>query len=249
MSRRALAWGAVAAASWIMLAAVSASISPLARLPLLDGLVTGVDYRWADPPAALAPTNVPPSGAEFELGFSDGLSEPDVVFTPDNQVTVVAPTGVVDDRRARSLRIAITPDAPSAVSPLPADLEPFGNAVEIGASLEPGGDVERFDAAMTVVLVYPATPNLYATEHEVLWSPDGTSWTRLGTADSIGAQQAQAEIEAPGFVVVGGVPTAAPSSDGGTDDAGNTLSTVLLVVAGASLLIGIGLLLRARNAD
>ena len=248
MSRRALAWGAVAAASWIALAAVSASISPVARRPLLDGLVTGVDYRWADPPAALAPTNVPPSGAEFELGFRDGISEADVVFTPDNQVTAVAPTGVVEDRRARSLRIAISPDAPSTVAPLPGDLEPFGNVVAIDASTEPGGDVERFDVALTVVLVYPATPNLHATEHEMLWSADGTSWTRLDTTDSVGAQQAQAEIEAPGFVVVGGVPTAAPPPAGDTDGTGSTLSTVLLVVAGASLLIGIGLLIRARNA-
>jgi hypothetical protein len=248
MSRRALAWGAGAAASWIVLAAVSASLSPLARRPLLDGLVTGVDYRWADPPAALAATNQPPSAAEFELGFRDGMSEPDVVFTSDNQVTVVASTGVVEDRRARSLRIAITPDAPSTVGPLPDDLEPFGNVVEIGASTRPGGDVERFDVPLTVVLVYPATPNLHATEHELLWSPDGRTWTRLETTDSIGAQQAQGAIDAPGFVVVGGVPAPAPPPVGDGGDARNTLSTVLLVVAGVSLLIGIGLLLRARNA-
>jgi hypothetical protein len=215
---------------------------------LLDGRVPGVDYRWADPPPELAPTNQPPSAAEFELGFRDGMSEPDVVFTPDNQVTIVASTGVVEDRRARSLRIAISPKAPSTVAPLPGELEPFGNVVEIRASTAPGGDVERFDLPMTIVLVYPATPNLHATEHEVLWSADGTSWTRLETTDSIGAQQAQAEIEAPGFVVVGGVPTPLPSPGGGADGTRNTLSTVLLVVAGASLLIGIGLLLRARNA-
>ncbi len=247
--RRALMWGAVAAASWIALAAVSASLSPLARRPLLDGLVTGVDYRWADPPTALAPTNVPPSGAEFDLGFRAGASEPDVVFTPDNQVTVVAPGGVVVDDQARTLRFAITPDAPSSVAPLPEDLEPFGNVIEIAAAVRPGGDVHTFDAPMTVVLVYPATPNLHATDHELLWSPDGTIWTRLDTTDSVGAQQAQGEIDGPGFVVVAGVPTAAPppGDDGSDGDSTNPLPTVLLIVAGGSLLIGIGLLARARN--
>jgi hypothetical protein len=246
--RRALAWGAVAAASWIALAAMSASLSPVARRPLLDGLVTGVDYRWVDPPAALAPTNVPPSGAEFDLRFRGGASEADVVFTPDNQVTLVAPESMVTDDRARTLRLAVTPDAPSSVAPLPGDLEPFGNVIRIEATITPGGNVERFDAAMTVVLVYPATPNLHATEHELLWSADGTAWTPLDTTDSIGAQQAQGEIDAPGFVVVGGVPTAAPSGDGAEGPgAANPLSTILLIVAGSSLLIGIGLLVRARN--
>ena len=246
--RRALVWGAVAAASWISLAAVSASLSPLARRPLLDGLVTGVDYRWADPPAALAPTNVPPSGAEFDLGFRGGTSEADVVFTPDNQVTIVAPEGVVTDDRARTLRLALTPGAPSSVGPLPGELEPFGNVVRIEATITPGDDVQRFDAPMTVVLVYPATPNLHATEHELLWSADGATWTPLDTTDSLGAQQAQGEIDAPGFVVVSGVPIAAPSP-GGTEsaDATNRLSTILLIVAGSSLLIGIGFLVRARN--
>jgi hypothetical protein len=246
--RRALMWGAVAAASWIALAAVSASLSPLARRPLLDGFVTGVDYRWADPPPALAPTNVPPSGAEFDLTFREGASEADVVFTPDNQVTVVAPEGVVADDRARTLRLAITPHAPSTVASLPGDLEPFGNVIEIAAATTPDGEVQTFDAPLTVVLVYPATPNLHATDHELLWSPDGTTWTRLDTTDSIGAQQAQGEIDGPGFVVVGGVPTAAPTGSDVADGAStNPLSTILLIVAGASLLIGIGLLVRARN--
>lgn len=241
-------WGAVAAASWIALAALSASLSPLARRPLLDGLVTGVDYRWADPPAALAPTNEPPSGATFRLPLRDGRTAPDVVFTPDNQVTLAAPTGVVEDRRASRLRIEISPQAPSTVAPLPGELEPFGNVVEIRAATQPGGDVERFDIPITAILVYPATPNLHANEHHLLWSSDGRSWTRLDTQDSIGAQQAQAEIDAPGFLVVGGVPAPLPSGDA-PDGSRATLSTVLLVVAGASLLIGIGLLLRARRLD
>jgi hypothetical protein len=101
---------------------------------------------------------------------------------------------------------------------------------------------------LTVILVYPATANLHATDHELLWSPDGERWTSLETTDSTAQQQAQATIDAPGFLVVGGVPIAAPSGTGDDDGSRNTLSTILLIGAGASLLIGIGLLIRARGA-
>ena len=246
--RRALAWGVAAAAAWIILAAIAASLSPLARRPLLDGFITGAEYRWVVPPPELEATNLPPSGAGFELALSDGESEADVVITPDNQVTLVATTGMVADPRARTLRLDATPEAPSASETLPGELEPFGNVIRIDAETTPGGAVEGFDQTMTVVLVYPATPNLHATEHEMLWSADGETWTRLETTDSPGAQQVQAEIDAPGYVVAAGIPTAppAPSDRGGTQ---NALSTILLVVAGGSLLIGIGLLVRARGRD
>ena len=250
--RRALAWGAAAAAAWVLLAAISASLSPVARRPLLDGTITGAEYRWVDPPPELEPTNVPPSGAGFEIGFDGGESEADVVFTPDNQVTLVATTGMLADPRARTLRLDVTPEASPSAGALPAGLAPFGNAIRIEAETTPGGAVERFDSPMTLVLVYPATPNLHATEHEILWSADdGATWTRLDTTDSPGAQQAQAEIEAPGTVVVAGIPSA-PPEPGGTGETGGTrdaLSTVLLVVAGGSLLIGIGLLVRARGRE
>ncbi len=96
--------------------------------------------------------------------------------------------------------------------------------------------------------MYPATPNLHATEHELLTSPDGQGWTSLRTEDAPAQQQAQAEIATSGLVVVGGVPVQiAPSTP--SDSGANRLSNVLLVIAAASLLIGIGLLLRARGTE
>jgi len=246
---RALAWGLVAAIAWVTLAALSGAWSPLAGRPLLDGLIPGAAYRWVEPPPELAADNEPPAADGFEIVFRDGESEADVVFTADNQVTLVTPQGVVRDSEARTLRIGVTPRAPSSLGALPGELEPFGNAVHLEAATTPGGPVATFDQPVTAVLVYPATPNLHATSHEILWSVDGSAWAPLGTTDAPLQQQAQAEIAQPGFLVVAGIPTAAPSpgdgSDGGTRA---TLSTILLVVAGASLLIGIGLLLRARNA-
>src|SRR5688500_600567 len=107
--RRALAWGAVAATSWIALAAISARLSPLARRPLLGGRVTGVDFRWVDAPAALVPTDVLPIGAEFDPGVRGGASEADVVLTHDNQGPPGEPGAMVTDVRAGTRRLAVTP--------------------------------------------------------------------------------------------------------------------------------------------
>ena len=250
--RRALAWGLAAAAAWVALAAVSGAWSPLARRPLLDGLIPGAAYRWVVPPPELADANVPPSAGEFTLPLRAGSSLADVVFTDDNQVTVVAPSDAVRDPDAKEVRLVVTPEDPASFGDLPGELAAFGNVYRIEATLEPSGEpLDAFDDPLTVILVYPATPNLHATEHELLTSPDGRGWTSLRTEDAPAQQQAQAEIATPGLVVIGGVPVqVAPSTpvDGG-DSGANRLSNVLLVIAAASLLIGIGLLLRARGSE
>lgn len=247
-SRRTLAWGLVAVTAWGALAAISGAWSPLARRPLLDGLIPGAAYRWVEPPPELAPENEAPRPGSFEIGFRGRRSEPDVVFTPDDQTTLIAPEGLVVDADARALLLEVTPLAPSGFAPLPGELEPFGNVVRIDATVEPGGAVRAFDEPATAILVYPATPDLHATSHVLLWSADGGSWTELDTMDSVAQQQAEAAIDGPGLLVVGGVPSPIPVPPP-VEGSNDTLSTILLVVAGASLLIGIGLLVRARGAE
>lgn len=246
--RRAIAWGLAAAAAWVALAAVSGGWSPLARRPLLDGLIPGAAYRWVAPPPDLEASNRPPEGGTFRLPIEDGATAADVVFTPDDQATVVASAGAVRDATARAVALTITPEDPAAFAPLPGDLEPFGNVYRLEAELAPSGrPVERFDGTVTAILVYPATANLHATEHELLWSADGAAWAALDATDSAAQQQVEADVEAPGLLVVGGVPAqvvASPDGGGGTP---RTLSTVLLVVGGVALLLGIGFLLRARR--
>lgn len=249
--RHIVAWGALAAVAWVALAAWSGAMSPMARRPLLDGLIPGAVYRWAAPPEDLAATNVPPSAGTMTLVLERGETAADVFFTADNQLTLVAPAGVVAGEDLEEVRIEVTPEDPASFAPLPGELAAFGNVYRIEATAGGrGDDITSFDRPLTAILVYPATPNLHATEHEIRWSSDGTSWEQLDTQDAPAQQQATAELPGSGLVVVAGVPQqVVPSTpdDGGTGR--NALSTALLVIAGASLLIGIGLLVRARGQD
>ena len=93
--RRAVAWGLLSVAAYAALAGWSGRLSPLARRPLLDGIAPGAPYRWVDPPADLAPTNVPPSAGDFRIRLGVGGSFPDVLITNDNQVTIVPQKGSV----------------------------------------------------------------------------------------------------------------------------------------------------------
>ena len=247
--RRALAWGLLACLAWISLAAWSGAISPTARSPLLDGRIPGAVYRWVAPPEDLAATNVPPSAGTMTLRFEKGETAADVFFTADNQLTLVAPRGVLEGDDLEEVHIDVTPEDPASFAPLPGELAPFGNVYrfDVSAGDEP---IAAFDRPPTAILVYPATANLHATEHEIRWSADGTSWQALDTQDAPAQQQATAELPGGGLVVVAGVPQqVVPSSPDGGGGGRNVVSTALLVIAGASLLIGIGLLVRARGQD
>lgn len=240
MTRRIAAGGLVVAGLMIVLAWVSASMSPLGRGPLLDGLGPLAPYRWVSPPPDVA-NEGPPSGATFALVVDERGSEPDVLFTPDDQVTLVMDRGAVGpapDRDAVRIEVAVLD--PGSFEQLPYDLQPFGNAVRIDA------DVERFDGQVDVILLYPESTALHATSHELLWSADGTDWTRLETTDTRATQQAQATLEAPGIVVVGGMPVPHPSATG-SGDGREGITAAIVAVAGAALLIALGVAARARR--
>jgi hypothetical protein len=245
VTRRVTIGGAFTLAAFLALAWISATWSPLGRGPVLDGLGPLAPYRWVSPPPGV-PDEGPPQGATFELVVDDEGSEPDVVFTPDDQVTLVMDRGAVGPAAGRrSVTIEVTPLDPATLGALPGDLRPFGNAVRIDVP-----EIERFDGQVDVVLLYPETITFHATRHEILWSPDGTDWRPLDTTDTRATQQAQATLEAPGNVVVGAVPVPhplAPASPSGTDGGEGSGTPILIVVAGAVVLIAIGVVARLRN--
>jgi hypothetical protein len=243
VTRRTGAAGVVVGLVAIALAWVSAAWSPLGRGPLLDGLGPLAPYRWVAPPPGV-PDEGPPEGATFTLAVDAEGSEPDVLFTPDDQVTLVMDRGAVGPALDRdAVTIEVTPLDPAGFAPLPDDLRPFGNAVRIDAA-----DVERFDGQVDVILLYPETTTMHATSHELWWSADGTAWTPLDTTDTRATQQAQATLEEPGLVVVGAVPVPHPSASASVtpgDDGG--LTPVLVAIAGAAVLIGLGIAARLRG--
>lgn len=242
MTRRIALAGLVVAAMTIGLAWVSAWMSPLGRGPVLDGLGPLAPYRWVNPPPGVTDEG-PPAGATFTLAIDDEGSEPDVVFTPDDQVTLVMDRGAVGPAPGRNaVTIEVTPLDAAGFAPLPGDLRPFGNAVRIDAT-----DVARFDGQVDVILLYPETTTLHARGHELFWSADGTDWEPLPTTDTRATQQAQATLEAPGLVVVGAVPVPHPSAPPGPVGSSDAITPVVLAVAGAGVLVALGVAVRIRG--
>ena len=250
--RRALAIGLGVVALYAGLAAWSGSLSPLARGPVLDGLGP-VNYRWVSPPPELASTNQPPSAGRFDLPLGPGGLGTQVVFTSDSQVTVVVDEGSIGAAEGqRSVELTVDPIDPADLAPPGGELAAFGNAYRLGATYRPSGDrIHELGAPLRVILVYPATADLHATEHEVLWSANGRAWEPLETTDSPAQQQAEAQVPAMGYVLVAGVPSPspAPTTAGAATGTGgaSTVAVALLVAAGVVLLIGIGLLIRGRS--
>jgi hypothetical protein len=242
VTRRTAVTGSVVAAAVIGLAWISAWMSPLGRGPVLDGLGPLAPYRWVTPPPGVT-NEGPPAGGTFTLTIDDEGSEPDVVFTPDDQVTLVMDGGAVGPAPGRdAVTIEVTPLDPATLAPLPDGLRPFGNAVRIDV---PG--VERFAEQLDVNLVYPETTTLHATSHELFWSADGTDWEPLPTTDTRATQQAQATLEAPGLVVVGAVPVPHPSASPADTGSSDPITPVVVAVAGAGVLIALGAAARIRG--
>jgi hypothetical protein len=249
-SRRALASGLALVIVWAALAAWSGHLSPLARLPLLDGLGPAAPYRWVDPPPDLAADNQPPSSGEFTLELGPDGVRGQVLITSDNQVTVIVADGGIGPREgATSVGLTVEPLDPGTLPAPGGDLVTFGNAYGLSATYEPSGaPVEELSGEIDLILLYPVTPDVHAATHELLRSATGTSWKSLESTDSVAQQQAQARIRGLGTFVVAGVPAPSPIAPAETGARGtNTTAIVVLVLAGCVLLVGIGLLLRSRR--
>ncbi len=248
MSRRTLLGALAAVAVFAVLAAISGRLSPLARTPLLDGGAVLAPYRWVSPPPDLASTNKQPSSGRFGLIITGAGSLPQTFVTSDNQVTLSLAKGAVAAQAGVTEgSVSVQPADPASLSPPPDGLTAFGNAVKIDVAYTGDGRPSSFDARVDASLVYPVTVSLHAATHELLWSSDGAAWRRLRSKDSALLQQVTAVLPGPGFVLVAGMATAVSPTPSPTPARSNTLSTVLLVVAGASFLIGIVLIVRGRR--
>ena len=232
------------------LAAWSGHLSPLARGPLLDGLAP-TNYRWVEPPPELASTNQEPSSGTFQLTMGPDGVEGSVVFTSDNQVTLIVANGSIAARPGQErVQLTITPLAPSTLPPPGDGLSVFGNAYDIEATYRPSGDAVRngdVSEPFDVILVYPFTSTLHAAAHQLLYSADGETWEPIDSTDTAQSQQAEGTVPGVGTVMVAGQATSTSPSGGDTGE-NTTVLTVVLVIAGCLLLIGIALLIRSRRA-
>lgn len=238
--RRRAAWSALAAvAVYLVGAALSGWLSPLARRPLLDGLTAPPPYNYVDPPPGAQSGRRPDTGV-FQLRLGPNGSVPDVLATADVQFTLVADRGMLPpnagDARAR---IVAEPLDPDAVEALPEGLAAQGNVYRTTASYEPSGDpVAKLARPAQVILVYPGQPGPHQ-RHSLLFSADGRRWQALETTDAPSLQQAAAEVGSLGYVVAAAPPvTPAPRpGDGG-------IPVVVWVIGASLLLVGLGLATR-----
>jgi hypothetical protein len=233
--------GMCAAGVFLAGAALSGSLSPLARRPLLDGLSAPPPYNYVNPPAGAQSRRQPASGT-FDAALTAAGSKADVFATGDVQFTLVAERGMAppNDDDARVV-LEAKPLDPATTGPLPDDLEPQGNVYRLSARYDPSErGLRGFSAPSQVILAYPAQPA--HQKHMLLFSNDGRQWEPLKSTDVPNLQQVGADIEAPGYVVVAAPPPVgiAPSPTEG----GGGIPVVVWVVIGSVVLIGLGLATR-----
>jgi hypothetical protein len=231
--RTVLAIGIAVVAVYVAAAWLSGSVSPLARRPLLDGLIPPAPYRWVDPPPELASTNVDPTPVRTVVELGNRGSETAIVSTDDAQVTLVLPRGAFEAAPERQgVRVSIEPLPPDKVEPPEPPLRILGNVYRLSGNYVPSGDAAPFQSVgARVVLVYPFISTDH-WQHAVIVSADGESWTAVETNDFRAIQQADGPIDALGYVAVAQTGTRAstpPTADGGVDVA--TLAIIAGVVA------------------
>jgi hypothetical protein len=209
--------GAAAVAAYLAGAAISGHVSPAARRPLLDGFNSAQPYRWVNPPPALAANNQPPHHAAMTFAFKGGVLQGGVVFTNDQQATVIIQDGsIAASSDQTGVRVTVDPVDPAKLGPPPDGQSYDGNAYRILGAYQPGGaSLTSLTTAADISLAYPAdaTFGLGALKHAVLYSPDGKGWQTLGSVDlAPGVLQVTAKLKGFGYVVVGRTGGAAKGS-------------------------------------
>jgi hypothetical protein len=212
----------------------SGQLSPLARRPLLDGLAPPTPYRWVDPPPELASTNLVPAPGTFRVELGNRGNVTAVLTTTDAQVTLILPKGsVAPAERERALEVSIEPLGASSVDPPPPPFEILGNVYRLDSTYIPSDEPAELAAEARVVLTYPFSTGPHPG-HTIVHSFDGASWTATDTNDLPSIQQADAPIEALGYVAVARDPTATtpvPTNDEGSPVATIAISVGLVVLA------------------
>jgi hypothetical protein len=242
--RRALLTGLAVAAAYAALAAWSGQLSPLARRPLLDGLVPPVPYRWVEPPPELATTNVAPARQRFEVPLGEAGSETAVLTTDDAQLTIILSEGsFLPQPDQRSVEIRVDPLGASAVTPPEQPTQIRGNVYLVEATYRPSNEPAPLAAEARVVLVYPLLTGDHGG-HEVLVSRRGRAWTAVETNDLASIQQADGPVETLGYLTVGGQPLTPMASPGSESGGSGAVATIVIAVALVALAVGVAFALR-----
>jgi hypothetical protein len=228
--RRAVVVGAVVAVAYLGLSALSGSLSPLARRPLLDGFGNLPAYRWVTPPPGHATGNSQPDSGRFVVTLDPQTGvEASVYYTKDNQITMAFQNGAIGPGTGQdSVVLTFTPLDPAGSAKPRAGTTIVGNVARIQGTIRPNGNpVTGLQIPAQVVLFYPAPATTFGFNHVILRSPDGKNWTALRSTDSRGQQLVSANSESLGYFAVGQT----PNTTGGSSGGGIPIGTILIYVA------------------
>jgi len=208
-ARRArLAAAALAATiAYLAGAALSGSLSPLARHPLMDGFVSPQPYKWVSPPPEDAGSNQPPGSARHLLNLprQQGIG---YVPTSDGQVQLIIGKGTWNVPAASGqagVLVTVNPFDPAKLGEPPGGLSISGNVYLVKTVFQPSGTAAvQFTAPVTLIMSYPsiATAGVTPPTRTILWSKDGKAWTKVVTQNAHQQQNAYATVRKPGYYAV-----------------------------------------------
>jgi hypothetical protein len=228
------------AAVYLLLAAVSGRLSPLARRPLLDGFAPPPPYRWVRPPPSLASTNEKPSAGRFSIILdASGGSGAGVFSTDDSQASLALGKAAIQAPPGdRSVLLRITPLAPAGGGSVPNGMQLSGNVYRLTATLRPSGaSVGSLKDPGQLVLAYPAAADALLHRHTLLRSSDGRAWTAIPSIDSIGQQLVQGNVSELGYFAVGQGRLGTPRHT----STGTVIYRVILIAGLATIVAAIGI--------
>jgi hypothetical protein len=188
-------------------------------------------YRWVNPPSEVAAANTPPLSRQADLPAQrDRLLATDV-WTGDLQATLALSETMLPARDRVAVSIAITPLDAAGLGAVPAPLSADGNAYDI-ALRDGDEDVGPLATPGRVILDVPHQATA------VLFSPDGTRWTRL-TPTATSASQVEATFGGPGFYLAATDHSLLGAPNGSSGMSGPLLAAlvVLPVLACAGLVL------------
>jgi hypothetical protein len=229
--RRAAAWGAGAAAVYLVAALLSVSLGLVRGRTLYDGLPSQ-PYRWVTPPPQRVRDNQKPDSAEATTSLNaSGLPDPGSVSTGDLQATVIFEK--VDPKEyspngSTEMKVKITPLDPATVGPRPKGRYFDGNAYRIEATYPSGAPV--VEGMFDIVLTY----GVHSTDIR-RWN--GAEWVPLErpSADRTALQIYSFSPALGTFVATG--PGDKPQEPGA---AGGSRRVLIYVVVGLGVAVGVG---------
>ncbi|MGH2830003.1 MAG: hypothetical protein ACRDJM_05925 [Actinomycetota bacterium] len=226
-------------AAYLVGAAISGQLSPLARLPLLDG-VHAPPYRWVTPPPQQAPTNQRPEPASESLALSRTGTPQKIVTTLDQQASLSLPASAIKAATGRrGVEAKIEPLDPASLGgQAPSKLSFFGNAYRVALRYVPGGAaVGQLQPAGTLTLVYPApAPSQIGITPQMLYSTDGRDWRKVESTVQHATQQLSTPVNDIGYFAIA-MPAAAAARKAGKSF---PWIVIVVVVGGVGLVTGTG---------